>query len=142
MLTSSSKRWVLVRGDGTKTHRPPQWSHAHRIPYNVRSIVSRADSWRPTGRTCRASDWMQPPCNSNVHRHPHYKEIIMQHSNRNPSFAFRLAGAGLVAAGIALLANSAFAGECPAASRVADGKGQAMGPTQPVDVTDVVRATT
>lgn len=66
----------------------------------------------------------------------------MQHSNRNPSFAFRLAGAGLVAAGIALLANSAFAGECPAASRVSDGKGQAMGPTQPVDVTDVVRATT
>lgn len=30
----------------------------------------------------------------------------------------------------------------PAASRVADGKGQATGPTQPTDVTDVVRAMT
>ena len=65
----------------------------------------------------------------------------MQRNNRKPSFVFHLAATGLAAAVIALTTN-AFAGECPAASRVADGKGQAMGPTQPVGVTDVVRAST
>jgi quercetin dioxygenase-like cupin family protein len=65
----------------------------------------------------------------------------MHRSNRKPSFVFHLAATGLAAAVIALTTN-AFAGECPAASRVADGKGQAMGPTQPVGVTDVVRAST
>jgi quercetin dioxygenase-like cupin family protein len=54
----------------------------------------------------------------------------------------RLIVAGAVAAGFALAANAATAGECPAASRVADGQGQKMGPTVPKDVTDVVRATT
>jgi quercetin dioxygenase-like cupin family protein len=53
----------------------------------------------------------------------------------------RMAAAGIVAATMTMAA-AATAGECPAASRVADGKGQAMGPTQPRDVTDVVRATT
>ena len=53
----------------------------------------------------------------------------------------RMAATGVVAT-IAFAANVASAGECPAASRVADGKGQAMGPTQPKDVTDVVRAST
>lgn len=37
---------------------------------------------------------------------------------------------------------TAFAGECPADKRVADGKGQAAGPSMPKDVTDVVRAST
>ena len=53
----------------------------------------------------------------------------------------RMAAAGVVAA-VASMANIASAGECPAASRVAVGKGQAMGPTQHQGVTDVVRAST
>ena len=50
----------------------------------------------------------------------------------------------LAAAVVAVLgiAGAAFAGECPADQRVADGKGQAPGPTMPVGVTDVVRAST
>ena len=36
----------------------------------------------------------------------------------------------------------ALAGECPADKRVADGQGQKPGPTMPVGVTDVVRAST
>ena len=40
------------------------------------------------------------------------------------------------------LAGAAFAGECPADQRVADGKGQPPGPAMPVGVTDVVRAST
>jgi quercetin dioxygenase-like cupin family protein len=66
----------------------------------------------------------------------------MQRYNRKPSFVFHLAATGLAAAVIALTTGAAFAGECPAGSRVADGKGQAMGPTQPKDVTDMVRAST
>jgi quercetin dioxygenase-like cupin family protein len=54
----------------------------------------------------------------------------------------RMGAAGIVAATLAIAATGATAGECPVASRVADGKGQAMGPTQPKDVTDVVRAST
>jgi quercetin dioxygenase-like cupin family protein len=60
-----------------------------------------------------------------------------------PSFAFAwrpLAQAALLAA--SLLPLAAHAGECPAASRVADGQGQTPGPGTPMDVTDVVRATT
>jgi quercetin dioxygenase-like cupin family protein len=50
---------------------------------------------------------------------------------------------GLVAlAALAFAASAAFAGECPADKRVADGKGQAPGPTMPQGVTDVVRAST
>ncbi len=41
-----------------------------------------------------------------------------------------------------LAAGSALAGECPADKRVADGQGQKPGPTAPVGVTDVVRAST
>ena len=50
----------------------------------------------------------------------------------------------LAAAVVAVLgiAGVAFAGECPADQRVADGKGQAPGPSMPVGVTDVVRAST
>ena len=59
-----------------------------------------------------------------------------------PSVWPRLA-VGLVAVGaLALAATSAFAGECPADKRVADGKGQAMGPTAPVGVTDEVKLST
>jgi len=53
----------------------------------------------------------------------------------------RMAAAGIVA-GLMAVVGTASAGECPAASRVADGKGQPMGPSQPKDVTDVVRAST
>jgi quercetin dioxygenase-like cupin family protein len=38
--------------------------------------------------------------------------------------------------------QAASAGECPADKRVADGQGQKPGPTAPVGVTDVVRAST
>lgn len=49
-----------------------------------------------------------------------------------------------VAAASALFfaASVALAGECPADKRVADGQGQKMGPTAPIGVTDVVRAST
>jgi quercetin dioxygenase-like cupin family protein len=50
---------------------------------------------------------------------------------------------GIAAAGaLFFAANAAFAGECPADKRVPDGQGQKMGPTAPVGVTDVVRAST
>jgi quercetin dioxygenase-like cupin family protein len=49
---------------------------------------------------------------------------------------------GLIAAGLCMTAAAAVAGECPAANRVADGKGQKPGPTMPKGVKDVVRATT
>ena len=56
-------------------------------------------------------------------------------------FARNLAvAAALIALGVA--ASSAFAGECPADKRVADGQGQKPGPTMPSGVTDVVRAST
>ena len=48
--------------------------------------------------------------------------------------------AALIALGVA--ATTAFAGECPADKRVADGQGQKAGPTMPSGVTDVVRAST
>ena len=40
------------------------------------------------------------------------------------------------------VAGAAHSGECPADQRVADGKGQPMGPSTPSGVTDVVRAST
>ena len=46
----------------------------------------------------------------------------------------------IIALGFA--ATAALAGECPAEKRVADGQGQKPGPTAPVGVTDVVRAST
>src|SRR5688572_19555037 len=54
----------------------------------------------------------------------------------------RVAVGVIALAAIAFAATSAFAGECPADKRVADGKGQPPGPTMPVGVTDVVRAST
>ena len=47
-----------------------------------------------------------------------------------------------IAAGVAALSVSAFAGECPADKRVPDGQGQKPGPGAPVGVTDVVRSST
>jgi quercetin dioxygenase-like cupin family protein len=67
----------------------------------------------------------------------------MQRNIREQQPGWQLAAAAVILAGvIATAATSANAGECPAASRVADGQGQKMGPTQPKDVTDVVRVTT
>ena len=66
----------------------------------------------------------------------------MRKWNTQNSVWKRMAAAGFVAGTMAIAATNATAGECPVASRVADGKGQAMGPTQPKDVTDVVRAST
>jgi quercetin dioxygenase-like cupin family protein len=55
----------------------------------------------------------------------------------------RLAVAAAVTGTLCLLAaNAAFAGECPADKRVADGQGQPPGPSMPVGVKDVVRAST
>lgn len=53
---------------------------------------------------------------------------------RQAAAAFIVAGATFASAG------GALAGECPADKIVADGKGQAMGPTEPKDVTDNVLA--
>lgn len=54
----------------------------------------------------------------------------------------RLAAGVAAFAALSFAANVAFAGECPADKRVADGQGQKPGPTAPVGVTDVVRAST
>ena len=48
--------------------------------------------------------------------------------------------AALIALGVA--ASNAFAGECPADKRVADGQGQKPGPNAPSGVTDTVRYST
>ena len=54
----------------------------------------------------------------------------------------RVALASLTAAALSMGAGAAVAGECPAASKVADGQGQKPGPMAPKGVKDVVRATT
>lgn len=54
----------------------------------------------------------------------------------------RVALTGLTAAALSLGAGAAFAGECPAANKVADGQGQKPGPMTPKGVKDMVRATT
>jgi quercetin dioxygenase-like cupin family protein len=53
---------------------------------------------------------------------------------------FAVGFASLVAAAVTTFAPAAYAGECT--QRVADGKGQAPGPTMPSGVTDVVRSMT
>jgi len=63
-------------------------------------------------------------------------------SLRRPALWPRLAAGAAVLALLGLGAHNAFAGECPADKRVADGQGQKPGPTMPVGVTDVVRAST
>jgi len=54
----------------------------------------------------------------------------------------RMAIGAAVVAVLGFAANVAFAGECPADKRVADGQGQKPGPGAPAGVTDVVRAST
>jgi len=54
----------------------------------------------------------------------------------------RLVVAAAVIGALGLAGAAAYAGECPADKRVADGKGQPMGRTMPRGVTDVVRAST
>jgi quercetin dioxygenase-like cupin family protein len=59
-----------------------------------------------------------------------------------PSVWPRVALGVALASVLAFAANAAFAGECPADKRVADGKGQPAGPSAPVGVKDTVRAST
>ena len=59
-----------------------------------------------------------------------------------PSIWPRVAVGAIAFASLLVVGTSVFAGECPAAQRVADGKGQAPGPSMPVGVTDTVRAST
>ncbi len=63
-------------------------------------------------------------------------------SLRRPTPWPRVALGVAIAAVLGFAANVAFAGECPADQRVADGKGQKPGPGAPVGVVDVVRAST
>jgi quercetin dioxygenase-like cupin family protein len=66
------------------------------------------------------------------------------HREPNPRAAnwLGLAIASIATAAITTFAPIAQAGECPADKRVADGQGQKPGPTAPVGVSDVVRAST
>ena len=68
--------------------------------------------------------------------------VIPLHSSPlSRPFVRRLAvAAATIALGVA--AGDALAGECPADKRVPDGQGQKPGPTAPIGVTDVVRAST
>jgi len=59
-----------------------------------------------------------------------------------PSVWPRVAIGVAAVAAMSFAASVAFAGECPADKRVADGQGQKPGATAPVGVTDVVRAST
>ncbi|MEP6876004.1 MAG: cupin, partial [Burkholderiales bacterium] len=59
-----------------------------------------------------------------------------------PPLARRIVIAAAVLAVLGMAASAAFAGECPADKRVADGQGQKPGPTAPSGVTDVVRYST
>jgi len=59
-----------------------------------------------------------------------------------PPLARRIAIAAAVVAVLGMAAGAAFAGECPAGQRVADGQGQKPGPMAPSGVTDVVRSST
>ena len=59
-----------------------------------------------------------------------------------PPLARRIAIAAAVVAVLGMAAGAAFAGECPADKRVADGQGQKPGPMAPSGVTDVVRYST
>ena len=54
----------------------------------------------------------------------------------------RIALSVAIVGALALATNVAFAAECPADKRVADGQGQKPGPNMPKDVTDVVRSST
>ena len=67
----------------------------------------------------------------------------MRHEMKKQQPTWQIVASTAIVAGLLAIASSgASAGECPAASKVADGQGQKMGPTMPKDVTDVVRAVT
>ena len=67
----------------------------------------------------------------------------MRHAIKEQQPLWQLVAATAIVAGVLAAASSgASAGECPAASKVADGQGQKMGPAMPKDVTDVVRSVT
>ena len=86
---------------------------------------------------------MRNPRHAAAHHNIDTEETsIMQKNHRQQPLWQRLAFAGGVAAVLAFTTSAVQAGECPAGSRVADGKGQPPGPTMPSGVTDVVRATT
>jgi len=59
-----------------------------------------------------------------------------------PSIWPRIAAATIIVSTLSFVATVAVAGECPADKRVADGQGQKPGPSAPVGVSDVVRAST
>jgi len=54
----------------------------------------------------------------------------------------RVAKTGIIAGVMSIASSAAYAGECPADKRVADGRGQKPSTAAAKDVTDVVRATT
>ena len=58
------------------------------------------------------------------------------------SIPARLTRSALAFGALFVAAGLAVAGECPSDKRVPDGQGQKPGPTAPIGVTDVVRATT
>ena len=67
----------------------------------------------------------------------------MRHAIKEQQPTWQLVAATAIVAGVLAIASTgARASECPAASKVADGQGQQMGPTMPKDVTDVVRSVT
>ena len=63
-------------------------------------------------------------------------------NHESASFGWRRAVLTGLTAAVMSVAGAAVAGECPAANKVADGKGQKPGPASPKGVKDVVRATT
>jgi quercetin dioxygenase-like cupin family protein len=71
-----------------------------------------------------------------------HTETPKQSSNPQVSAWRRIAAIGLAASAMSVALPAAHAGECPAAQKVADGRGQKMGPTTPSGVTDTVRAST
>ena len=67
---------------------------------------------------------------------------MSNNSKQGPSIWKRVALTSAIAATMSVATTFAYAGECPADKKVADGQGQKPGPTMPKDVTDVVRAST
>ena len=65
---------------------------------------------------------------------------LIKPNSRSPMHRLATGAAGIAA--LCLTASVALAGECPADKMVADGQGQKPGPTAPVGVTDIVRAST
>ena len=67
----------------------------------------------------------------------------MESIKTEQAFALRrIASAIVVGGALSFAATVAFAGECPADKKVADGQGQKPGPSAPVGVADAVRAST